>query len=255
MSGPRNRKAKKQAAARAREGLAWLRLGLQDLRIIDYKLYPAAVPSDETSGNSQEDDSQSVCSWDGGVDSWSDAESEIGEWVEESDLQDLGDEPERGDEIVTMGDMELSVIELEGSELIESIGERETLKQKRLRSVNEVLMRHLTARDWSGRYGAERRQRLGVYNGLAPRTIRLHKQMEREQQDADAQIKETYVYFTVKLHGGYTVLMDSELHRATAKSFRAFFVHNTTAPTEHSGPSSLSLAYCTESCSQSEFRT
>ncbi len=194
MSGPRNRRAKKQAAARAREGRARLRLGLCELRVLSYEpplSQAGAVDQENRAASGEvEEECESVCSWDGGVDSWSDAESDLANWVEDDDLRDSGDHAGRDSDGNLGGEAE-EVEELEGTELTESLERAEAHKTERLKSAYDVLMRGLTARDWNGRYGAERRQRLGVYNGQSPRTKRWQRQKAAEEEEKHARTRQT----------------------------------------------------------------
>ncbi|KAI0692056.1 hypothetical protein BC835DRAFT_1307316 [Cytidiella melzeri] len=71
-----------------------------------------------------DDAADSVFSWDGGVNSWSDAELDICDWIKDERLQN-GD----GDGLLEKNEGEPDVEELEGAELEVSLEESENLKQ------------------------------------------------------------------------------------------------------------------------------
>ncbi len=187
MSGQRNRRAKKQAAARAREGRARLRIALDELRIIQFK-QPLPNPECTDMNPNNADDSESVCSWEGGVESWSDAESDLAEWIDDNNLRGSDDNPECGSGDGTTEDEE--VIELEGDELHKSLERSECRRQERLRSAYDVLMREMSAKDWKK---AEHTKRMGVYTGQSARTKRHRKLLATEDAKKDAKTRETYV--------------------------------------------------------------
>ncbi|KAI0703397.1 hypothetical protein BC835DRAFT_1303166, partial [Cytidiella melzeri] len=105
---------KKEAAARAREARARLHLALDELQTQDIVRSASAtsVPSANYQTSPGLDDAESVCSWDRGVNSWSDAESNLGDWSDDKDLQD-GD----GDGLLEENGGKPDVKELEGVEL------------------------------------------------------------------------------------------------------------------------------------------
>lgn len=79
-----------EAAARAREGLARKRLGLQETNSSPAR---SSESDDEVSDDEE-------CNWDGNVNCWSDAESDVADWVDDEDL--LSD-TELPDEVCNFG--------------------------------------------------------------------------------------------------------------------------------------------------------
>jgi hypothetical protein len=182
MPRRQSHRAKKDAAARARECRARLRLALQEIDIIhNRKQDPEAVDCDT-------DDTTSICSWDGGVNSWSDVESELAEWVEDEELNDNrpGMSGLEGNE----GSASLDVEEIEGDELEKNLERNEDLKQARLNSVFALIMGEKTLCQWKD----IEKTRMGGYNGLSERTKRSHKQQARKKEEEDAKIRQTYAF-------------------------------------------------------------
>ena len=117
------------------------------------------------------DNGDDECGWDGTVN-----------WVPHSDQG--GNELEWQSSKPDSSDSELEVMELEGAELIQSLGfhvekEQETLTSAL--SLYERLQRNIPPSQWKK---AEQNQHLG-YNGLSVRTRQWHKQKAQEQEKKD----------------------------------------------------------------------
>ena len=164
-------KAQKQAAARARAGRARVRLGL---------LTPLPQHSyDESPAVEDSDDGDSVCCWDGGVNSWSDNESDDAEWVDEEDLQAANEQDEDASEAES----------LQGDELMDSLvkeAQQELEMLKKMTPYEKIKTRTVSSQEW-----AKAESKVGVKNGLSPRTARRHDKDQRDKEKTDANLRKT----------------------------------------------------------------
>ena len=85
------------------------------------------------------------------------------------------------------------VEELAGNDLQKSLEAKavsDLRKSATVRTAFDLLTTQRTYRDWAA---IESSSRLGVYNGLSERTKRDHKKKDREREEKNAVIRQTYV--------------------------------------------------------------
>ncbi|KAI0694124.1 hypothetical protein BC835DRAFT_1306440 [Cytidiella melzeri] len=130
-----------------------------------------------------DDAAESVCSWDRGVNSWSDAELDMGDWIDDEKLQD-GD----GDGLLEENEGEPDVEELEGAELEVSLEESENLKQATVKSAYALMITQRSAPQWKDIEQAH----IGVSTGNSKCTKRHHKQKAHEKEAKDSHTRQSH---------------------------------------------------------------
>lgn len=184
---------------------------LQEIRIINSSPSDFEAASEQVDVSELDDGVESVCSWEGGVASWSDTENDTSEilWLDDT----TEDEDEQGEQLVFEEEADEEIeVPLEGAELDASLQQCVELKDTRVKSAFAVLMdKKRTAKQWKD----IERTRIGGYNGRADRTERLHRKQAREKEEEASKMRETYIILRSLLRTRLT----SHYSRHTAHTF------------------------------------
>ncbi|KAI0683373.1 hypothetical protein BC835DRAFT_1311078 [Cytidiella melzeri] len=190
MAGPRNRRAKREAAQCAREVRARARFALQETHVT--RTFNAVSAESDVSSESEQsspvENEYSYAAASDCIDGLSNGESDTAGGANGEVLQDV--EEEMPELQVEDEESELEVEELEGEELDQSLRRRGNQRQAWLDSAFLLLVNESrSAHQWN----EIKQTRMGGYNGLSKRTKRHHKQIARNKEERDSHSRQRFV--------------------------------------------------------------